>query len=477
MLELENYAMQSNFAGYANGIAGSSAYMSDELKAAPEVNAPGDVNAVFSRSCPEAAIRHRPDLDQVAAVGRPVQVPREGSGSAIVERRPRRAYWVTMLDFRVDGDRLWDSLMRMARIGATGKGGVNRQALTDPDREARDLFISWCRNAGCAVRVDPTGNIFARRAGRHRDRRAVLAGSHLDTQPAGGKFDGAYGVLAALEVVRTLNDAGHVTERPVEVVAWTNEEGCRFAPSMMGSGVFSGQFDPNRVSATTDAHGRSFGAELERIGYRGADRVSVDEMAAYFELHIEQGPVLEQAGKAIGVVTGAQGQRWFDLVVTGREAHAGTTPMKTRRDALLGAARIVEAVHRIGREHLPGACATVGQLGVHPELAQHHPRARRLQRRPSAPGGAEALVHENRPGTRGGRHLLSGGTAPGTGGDLAPVSAGLRRRLHRRGAPGGRRGRVRRHGDRLRRRARRLPHRATDAYGDDLHPVCGRHQP
>ena len=271
-----------------------------------------------------------------------------------------------MRDLRVNADRLWDSLMRMAQIGATGKGGVNRQTLTDLGREARDLFISWCREAGCSIRIDPTGNIFARRAGRCPGHRAVLAGSHLDTQPAGGKFDGACGVLAALEVVRTLNDLDHVTERPIEVVVWTNEEGCRFAPSMMGSGVFAGQFDARTVAATTDAYGRSFGAELERIGYRGADQVSVDEIAAYFELHIEQGPVLEQEGKTIGVVTGAQGQRWFDLAVTGQEAHAGPTPMKTRRDALLGAARIVEVVNRIGREHLPGACATVGQLDVHP---------------------------------------------------------------------------------------------------------------
>ena len=267
---------------------------------------------------------------------------------------------------RIDADRLWKSLMRMACIGATGRGGVNRQTLTDPDREARDLFVSWCREAGCAVRVDATGNIFARRAGRHLGHGAVLAGSHLDTQPAGGKFDGAYGVLAALEVVRTLNDLDRVTERPIELVAWTNEEGCRFAPSMMGSGVFAGQFDLHRVAATTDAQGLMFGAELERIGYRGADRVSADEIAAYFEIHIEQGPVLEQAGKTIGIVTGAQGQRWFDAAVTGQEAHAGTTPMENRRDALLGAARIVEAVRRIGREHLPGACATVGQLDVHP---------------------------------------------------------------------------------------------------------------
>ena len=189
---------------------------------------------------------------------------------------------------KIDGARLWDSLMRMAQLGATERGGVNRQTLTDLDREARDLFISWCREAGCRIRIDPTGNIFARRAGRNTGHGAVLAGSHLDTQPAGGKFDGAYGVLAGLEVVRTLNDRDQVTERPIEVVAWTNEEGCRFSPSMMGSGVFAGQFDPDRVAATTDAEGRSFGAELERIGYRGTDRVSMDEVAAYFELHIEQ---------------------------------------------------------------------------------------------------------------------------------------------------------------------------------------------
>ncbi len=267
---------------------------------------------------------------------------------------------------RIDADRLWESLMRMARIGATARGGVNRQTLTDLDREARDLFIAWCREAGCGIRIDATGNIYARRPGRSPGRRSVLAGSHLDTQPAGGKFDGAYGVIAALEVVRTLNDLGRATERSIEVVAWTNEEGCRFAPSMMGSGVFAGQFDPRTVAATTDAQGRSFGAELRRIGYCGSDRVSPDEFAAYFELHIEQGPVLEQAGKTIGVVTGAQGQRWFDLAVTGRESHAGTTPMEARRDALLAASRIVEAVHRIGREHLPGACATVGQFDVHP---------------------------------------------------------------------------------------------------------------
>ena len=271
-----------------------------------------------------------------------------------------------MHKLRINGERLWDSLLRLGEIGATPRGGVNRQTLTDGDRAARDLFVEWCRAAGCSVRVDATGNIFARRGGRCGERAAVAAGSHLDTQPAGGRFDGALGVLAALEVVRTLNDHGLTTERPIEVVSWTNEEGCRFAPSMMGSGVFTGQFDAARVAATSDPAGRSFGAELERIGYRGSDRMAVAEIAAYFELHIEQGPVLERERTTIGVVSGAQGIRWFDLVVSGQDAHAGPTPMAARRDALLGAARIVAAVNRIGHDHLPGACATVGQLDVQP---------------------------------------------------------------------------------------------------------------
>ena len=271
-----------------------------------------------------------------------------------------------MNDLRIDGHRLWDGLSRMGEIGATPAGGVNRQALTDGDRAARDLFISWCREAGCSVRIDASGNIFARRAGRRGDAPAVAAGSHLDSQPAAGRFDGALGVLAALEVVRTLNDHGVVTERPLEVVSWTNEEGCRFAPSMMGSGVFTGRFDAAGMDATADIEGRTFGAELERIGFRGDDLVSVTELDSWFELHIEQGPVLEREGTAIGVVTGANGLRWFDLVVTGHDAHAGPTPMAERRDALLGAARIVAAVNRIGLAHLPGASATVGSLAVHP---------------------------------------------------------------------------------------------------------------
>ncbi len=279
----------------------------------------------------------------------------------------RRGTLAAVRELRIDGDRLWESLSRMGKIGATPAGGVNRQTLTDGDRAARDLFIGWCGEAGCRVRVDSVGNIFARRAGRRGAVPAVAAGSHLDSQPAAGRFDGALGVLAALEVVRTLNDHGVVTELPLELVSWTNEEGCRFAPSMMGSGVFTGRFDAARMAAIADAQGRTFGAELERIRYRGSDRMTVAELDAWFELHIEQGPVLEREGTTIGVVTGTHGLRWFDLVVTGREAHAGPTPMPERRDALLGAARIVTAVNRIGHAHLPGASATVGSLAVHPD--------------------------------------------------------------------------------------------------------------
>jgi len=272
----------------------------------------------------------------------------------------------TTQNLRINGDRLWASLMEMAQIGATAKGGVNRQALTDLDKQGRDLFIAWCREAGCSIRIDASGNIFARRPGRQTDAAAVMTGSHLDTQPTGGKFDGVYGVLSGLEVLRTLNDLDIQTERPVEVTVWTNEEGCRFAPAMMGSGLFVGRFDPEATAATEAPDGSTFAEELDRIGYRGDDVVSADEIAAFFEVHIEQGPILEAEKRTIGVVTGAQGQRWFDVTVTGQEAHAGPTPMQIRRDALVGASRLVQAVNRIGLDHLPGACATVGQLDVSP---------------------------------------------------------------------------------------------------------------
>lgn len=271
-----------------------------------------------------------------------------------------------MDNLRINGERLWASLMELAEIGATEKGGVCRLALTDLDREGRDLFVRWCEEAGCTVTVDEVGNIFARREGRDPSRPPVLTGSHLDTQPTGGKFDGAYGVLAGLELVRTLNDHDYTTEAPIEVVAWTNEEGSRFAPAMMASGVFGGVFERDFVLSRTDPDGLTFGDELKRIGYAGSEPVGQREIGAYLEAHIEQGPILEAEKKTVGVVTGAQGQRWYEITVTGQEAHAGPTPMRRRRDALVGASRMVSAVNRIGLEHQPNACATVGMMEVSP---------------------------------------------------------------------------------------------------------------
>ena len=223
------------------------------------------------------------------------------------------------------------------------------------------------RRPGCRVTIDRIGNIFARRPGRNPDLPPVMTGSHLDTQPTGGRFDGAYGVMAGLEIIRTLNDLGYETEAPVEIVAWTNEEGSRFSPAMVGSGVFAGVFDlayglerPDNVTGVT------LGAELQRIGFAGPQPVGGRPVAAYFEAHIEQGPILEAAAKPIGVVTGAQGQRWYEITVTGQEAHAGPTPMRRRRDALVGAARMIDAVNRIGHAHAPYACATVGFVQVSP---------------------------------------------------------------------------------------------------------------
>jgi N-carbamoyl-L-amino-acid hydrolase len=273
-----------------------------------------------------------------------------------------------MRNLKVNGERLWASLMELARIGATEKGGVCRLAASDLDGEARRLFIRWCEEAGCSVTVDRIGNIFARRPGRNPDLPPVMTGSHLDTQPTGGRFDGAYGVLAGLEVVRSLNDLGYETEAPVEIVAWTNEEGSRFSPAMVGSGAFTGVFGLDDALATRDNNtpGLTLGGELARIGFAGPAPVGGREVAAYFEAHIEQGPILEAAGLPVGIVTGAQGQRWYEITVTGQEAHAGPTPMPRRRDALVGAARMIDAVNRIGHAHAPYACATVGFAQVSP---------------------------------------------------------------------------------------------------------------
>ncbi len=265
-------------------------------------------------------------------------------------------------NLRIDGGRLWDSLMEMAKIGATAKGGVKRLTLTDLDRVSRDLFVDWCKAAGCTITVDRMGSIFARRAGTQDHLPPVMVGSHLDTQPTGGKFDGALGTLAALEIVRTMNDLDIRTRHPIEVAMWTNEEGSRFAPAMVASGVFSGMFDEAYGLSRLDTEGRRLGDELSRIGYAGDVPVGGRPVRAFFELHIEQGPILEEAGLDIGVVTHANGQRWYEIVLTGVESHAGPTPMSRRKDALLGAARIVERVNRIGLDHEPSACATCGMI-------------------------------------------------------------------------------------------------------------------
>lgn len=267
---------------------------------------------------------------------------------------------------QVNGQRLWDSLMEMARIGATPKGGVCRLALTDLDKQGRDLFVRWAKEAGCTISVDRMGNVFARRAGSDDSLAPVITGSHADSQPTGGKFDGIYGVLGGLEVIRSLNDHGITTRRAIEVVIWTNEEGSRFAPAMVSSGVFAGVFSLDYGLSRADVDGKTMGEELARIGYAGDQPVGGRPIHAAFELHIEQGPILEAEGTTIGVVHAAQGQRWYEVVFTGQESHAGPTPMPRRRDALLGAAKVIQLVNAIGHKYAPYACATVGMLQVHP---------------------------------------------------------------------------------------------------------------
>src|SRR5215470_9893853 len=267
---------------------------------------------------------------------------------------------------RVDGARLWRSLMDLAQIGATPKGGVRRLALTELDGKGRDLVVGWLREANATIEVDAAGNIFATRAGRATAAPVVLTGSHVDTQPSGGKFDGNYGVLAGLEVLRTLNDAGIVTEKPVGVAIWTNEEGTRFIPTMGGSGAFARVFTLDYLLSQRDIDGISFGDALRKIGYAGSAPVGERAVDAYFEAHIEQGPILEAEDKVIGVVTGALGQRWYDCVWTGQDAHAGPTPMEARHDALRGAAKMVEAMNALALRHAPDGRATVGFMQVMP---------------------------------------------------------------------------------------------------------------
>jgi N-carbamoyl-L-amino-acid hydrolase len=266
----------------------------------------------------------------------------------------------------VNGARLWQSLMDLAKIGATAKGGVCRLALTDLDKQGRDLVVGWAREAGLTITTDKIGNVFMRRKGRNNALPPVVTGSHIDTQPTGGKFDGNYGVLAGIEVVRTLNDRGIETEAPIEVAIWTNEEGSRFVPVMMGSGVFAGAFSLETAYAAKDVSGATVKYELERIGYVGDEEPGKHPIGAYFEAHIEQGPVLEDAGITIGVVKGVLGLRWYDCVVTGMEAHAGPTPMALRKDALQVATKIMQEVVAIANRYPPYGRGTVGFVQVHP---------------------------------------------------------------------------------------------------------------
>ena len=271
-----------------------------------------------------------------------------------------------MNGLRINGERLWASLMELAKIGATPKGGVKRLTLTDLDKQGRDLVVGWARAAGLAITVDQIGNVFMRREGSNPALPPVMSGSHIDTQPTGGKFDGNYGVLAALEVVRTLNDHNVHTEAPIEVAFWTNEEGSRFVPVMMGSGVFCGAFSLEAAYAAKDVEGKTVEAELARIGYMGDQVPGQHPISAYFEAHIEQGPVLEDANKTIGVVPAVMGLSWYDCVVTGMEAHAGPTPMGLRKDALQVSTRIMQEVVAIANRYPPYGRGTVGMVQVFP---------------------------------------------------------------------------------------------------------------
>lgn len=269
-------------------------------------------------------------------------------------------------NLKVDPARLWDSLMDMAKIGPGVAGGNNRQTVTDADSEGRHLFQSWCEAAGCSMGLDTMGNMFAMRAGTDPDALPVYIGSHLDTQPTGGKFDGVLGVLGGLEVIRTLNDLDIKTKHPIVVTNWTNEEGTRFAPAMLSSGVFAGLHDQDWAYAREDAEGKTFGDELARIGWRGDEPVGARKMHAFFELHIEQGPILEAEGKDIGVVTHGQGLSWTQVTVTGKDAHTGSTPMPMRKNAGLAMARILDKVDEIALAHAPHAVGAAGHIDVYP---------------------------------------------------------------------------------------------------------------
>ena len=269
-------------------------------------------------------------------------------------------------NLKINSERLWDSLMEMAKVGPGIVGGNNRQTLTDEDSEGRHLFQNWCEAAGCSMGLDQMGNMFAQRDGTDPDALPVYVGSHLDTQPTGGKYDGVLGVLSGLEILRTMNDLDIKTKHPIVVTNWTNEEGTRYAPAMLSSGVFAGLHTQDWAYDRTDADGKKFGDELARIGWRGDEDVGARKMHAFFELHIEQGPILEAENKQIGVVTHGQGLSWTQITITGKDAHTGSTPMPMRKNAGLAMARILDKVDVIAMSHAPHAVGAAGHIDVHP---------------------------------------------------------------------------------------------------------------
>ena len=269
-------------------------------------------------------------------------------------------------NFRVNGDRLWESIMEMAKIGPGVAGGNNRQTLTDDDAKGRELFKSWCEKEGLAMGLDTMGNMFARREGTDPNALPVMVGSHLDTQPTGGKYDGVLGVLGGLEIIRTLNDLDIKTKHPIEIVNWTNEEGTRFAPPMLSSGVFASMHTEEWAYNREDSEGKKFGDELKRIGWRGEEPVGERKLHAFYELHIEQGPILEDENVDIGVVTHGQGLNWLQVTLVGKESHTGSTPMPKRVNAGLGMARVTQLVDEIALSHAPHAVGAIGHIDVYP---------------------------------------------------------------------------------------------------------------
>ena len=377
----------------------------------------------------------------------------------------------------INPERLWDEIMETAKIGETAKGGICRLTLTDLDRQVRDWFKARATAFGCTVTVDDMGVMFARRPGQRDDLPPIAMGSHLDTQPTGGKFDGVLGVLSALEALRTMHEAGYETFAPIEVVNFTNEEGSRFAPAMIASGVFAKVFERDWAAAQKDRGGVTFGDALETIGYRGGERCGAHPLSAFFELHIEQGPILEEEDKEIGIVTDVQGMRWYECTLIGQEAHTGATPMRMRKNALVGAARMIEAIEAIAHRHAPLAVGAVGLARSEAEFAQcrsgrsvlHRGFPASRERRARCDGKGDAC------GIR--RHAVQASDHGRDDAHLGSAAGGVRQRLREFGPPGGRAVRFIGARDRLRRRTRCGLCVARCAGGDDFHPVQGRHQP